>query len=183
MEIQSLRDLSQETIETERLSLVPISIEYAEQMYQELTDEVTRFMGIFSPKSIEEELSFIKGAREKMVHGTDLYLAILDRNTREYLGGVGLHQIDTGIPKLGIWLKKDAHGKKIGREAVTGVKHWADENLDFDYLAYPVDKDNIPSRKIAESLGGQVVWEGPITSPFGKELNEVKYHIPRASNS
>jgi len=32
----------------------------------------------------------------------------------------------------------------------------ANDNLEFDYMIYPVDKDNIPSRKIAESFGGVV---------------------------
>lgn len=36
------------------------------------------------------------------------------------------------------------------------IEKWAQDNILFDYLLYPVNKDNIPSRKITESLGGVV---------------------------
>lgn len=62
------------------------------------------------------------------------------------------------------------------------IKAWADKNLDYDYLIYPVCKDNIPSRKIAESLGGTVISSGIKVFPSGKRLEEVVYHIPRGEN-
>lgn len=179
MDKEVLKNLSNEIIQTERLVLTPVSVEYVDQMFQELTDEITQYMAIYPPKSIDDEVKFVNDSLEKMKKGADLYLVILDKTTKEYLGGVGLHKIDTRTPELGIWVKKRAHGKKIGREAIAGLKKWADKNLDFDYLIYPVDKDNIPSRKIAESLDGQVQSEGTRTFPSGKVLNEVTYHIPR----
>jgi len=77
---------------------------------------------------------------------------ILDKNTQEFFGCVGLHIKNPVAPELGIRIKKSAFGKKIGREAVAGLTNRARENLDFEYLFYPVDRDNIGSRKIAESL-------------------------------
>lgn len=174
-----LGDLSQEKIETERLLLEPVSIDYTEQMLQELTDEITRYMAIYSPKSIDEEVDFVNRSLDKMRKGIEFTAVILDKNTREYLGGAGIHHIDTKTPEFGVWTKKSAHGKKIGREAVTGLKTWADKNLDYDYLIYPVHKDNIPSRKIAESLGGVVMSSEIKITPWGKKLDEVIYHIPR----
>lgn len=177
MKTKTLRDLSAERIETKRLILIPVSADYADQMLIELTADITKYMAMYPPKSLNEELKFIKDARKKMVKGTDLVLMILDKITHEYLGGVGLHQIDTASPSLGIWIKKSAHGNKIGREAVEGVKLWAEENLIFDYLVYPVHKNNIPSRKIAEALKGKVVFAGIKRFPSGKVLDEVIYHI------
>lgn len=149
-------------------------------MFNELTDEITKYMAIYSPKSIDEEEDFVNRSLERIKQGTDLTVVILDKNTKEYLGGAGIRHIDTKTPELGIWTKKSAHGKKIGREAVTGLKKWAEDNLNFDYLVYPVHKENVPSRKIAESLGGKVVSEEVKVTPWGKELDEVIYHIPRS---
>lgn len=175
-----LRDLSNEQVETDRLFLVPVSMDYTETMLQELTDEVTKYMAIYSPKSIDEEITFVNKALDKMSQGTDLSLMILDKDTKEYLGGVTIRHLDSSTPDMGVWVKKSAQGKKIGREAVTGLKNWADQNLDFDYITYHVDKDNISSRKIAESLGGVIVSSGIKIMPWGKQLDEVVYHIPKA---
>ena len=174
-----LRDLSSERLETERLTLLPVSMEYAPLLLAELTDEITRYLSFFTPQSIDEEVSFINQSREKMRMGTDLALVILDNKSKEFLGIVGVHNLDTRSPEFGIWVKKSAHGKKIGREAVAGVYTWAVNNPEFDYFIYPAHKDNIPSRKIAESLGGVVVSSGKKVFPTGKEFDEVVYHIPR----
>ena len=39
-----------------------------------------------------------------------------------------------------------------GKEAITALKHWADANLRYEYLAHPVDRRNGASRRIPESL-------------------------------
>ncbi len=62
-------------------------------------------------------------------------------------------------PELGIWLKQAAHGHKYGLEAITAIKNWAIENLDYEYLLYPVDRVNIASTKILERLGGKIFRE------------------------
>ena len=47
----------------------------------------------------------------------------------------------------------------------------------FNYLVYPVDKENIPSRKIAECLDGKIFREETRVSMSGLVLNEVAYRI------
>ena len=114
-------------------------------------------------------------------------MTILDKQTKEFFGNVGLHRIQERVPELGIRIKQWAFGKKIWREAVAALEARAQQHLDFDYIRYPVDRDNIWSRKIAESLGGIVDKDEQ-----GKEkvtviqsldpkrlLNEVVYRIPK----
>ncbi len=80
---------------------------------------------------------------------------------------------------LGIWLKSGAHGNRYGREAINFLVQWTVENVDFDYLRYPVDRANIPSRKIAESLGGTVYEENRVETMSGGILDEVVYKITK----
>ena len=56
------------------------------------------------------------------------------------------------------------------------------ENIDFDYAIYPVDKANIASRKIAESLGGMVIKERRVKTMRGSYLDEVVYKIPKTES-
>ena len=37
---------------------------------------------------------------------------------------------------MGVWLKKSVHGHGFGKEAMTAIKKWADDNLDYDYILY-----------------------------------------------
>lgn len=165
------------SIETDRLLLVPISRKYADVIFKEFTPEITTYMAPKPPEKIEDTYEFIDSALDKMAKGNNIQLVILSKTNKEFLGCVGLHHIDTKTPELGIWTKKSAHGHKYGREAITGLVDWARKNLDFDYLLYPVDKRNIPSRRIPESLGGIPIRELKKPVESGKILDEIEFKI------
>lgn len=162
----------------ERLKLVPISVQYAEVIFEEFTDQITRFMIPATPKHINDIHEFIHISERNMEQNIDLTFAILDKSTEEFLGVCGLHgKPSPKEPILGIWLKKSAHGNRFGQEAIKFLTEWARQNLVYDYLIYPCDKDNIPSRKIAERLNGKIFRRGKVKSLSGKTLNEVAYKI------
>jgi RimJ/RimL family protein N-acetyltransferase len=96
----------------------------------------------------------------------------------EFLGICGLHiRAGPDTPELGIWLKKSAHGERLGREAIHCLVAWAKIHLDAAFLIYPVDRQNIPSRKIPESLGGVIFAEDKVKNMSGRILDEVIYRI------
>lgn len=170
-------DVSKVIIETERLRLEPVSCQYREESFKEFTPEITQFMFPKSPEKIEEVDEYLKNAQEKLQMGESLDMVILKKDTGEFLGRGGIHDINTKTPELGIWIKKSAHGNRYGREAVAAFKEWADTHLDYEYLTYPVDKRNIASRKIPESLGGIIKREFKQIGMGGQELDEVEYYI------
>ncbi len=173
-----MENLNEVTITTNELELVPTSQQYSPDIFREFSEDITTFMMPESPKKIEETQEYVASAIQKIEQGKDLTVVVLNKTTREFLGCAGLHNIDTETPELGIWIKKSAHGHGFGREAVTALKEWADKHLDYKYLRYPVDKRNIPSRKIPESLGGIVEGEEyTATTSKGRVLEEVEYRI------
>lgn len=164
-----MKNIHKLTIETERLLLVPITMEYAEEIFKEFTPEITTYMWPKPAKHISETKQFIQDSIQTMNAWTNYQTVILDKKTKEFLGCAWLHLDNPKAPELGIWIKKSAFGKKIGREAVAWVIDRAQKNMEFEYLFYPVDQKNIPSRKIAES-----VWWIVQTSENGEELVHMK---------
>lgn len=128
-------------------------------------------------KKIEDTEAYIQITIENMKKGEELVCAVLEKDTKEYLGMAGLHEASTEIPELGIWIKKSAHGHGYGREAVTALKQWADANVSYIHLIYPVAAANISSRKIPESLGGKIMREYENTSMGGQTWPYIDYWI------
>ena len=164
-------------IESERLKLIPTSEEYAQEIFKEFSDDLTVFMYPKPAKKIGETLSFINLSRKSMQKGEQLQVVILNKLTNEFIGHGGISKLNTDTPELGIWIKKSVHGHKFGREAVKALKEWIDKNKSYKYIIYPVDKRNIPSRKIAESLGGVIEDEYKKENMSGNILDEVEYRI------
>jgi RimJ/RimL family protein N-acetyltransferase len=170
-------DLTKSSITTERLLLVPLSQEYAHVIFDNFTHEITTYMFPAAPKRIDDTLAYINEQLPKIQSGENFHVVILEKTTQKFLGGAGISTLTSATPELGIWIKKTAHGHHYGREAIHGLKQWADAYLTYDYLIYPVDKRNIPSRKIAESLGGVIAKEYKKENMSGKLLDEIEYHI------
>lgn len=164
---------------TSRLLLKPISIIYKEEIFREFTEKITTYMCPRPPQEISETESFINDSIAKMKNEKHLGFVILKKDTKEFLGCTGIHNINHKTPELGIWLKKTAHGNSYGLETITALKEWAEENLDYEYLIYPVDKENIPSRKIPEKLGGEIAREYDKINLSGRVLHLVEYRIPK----
>ena len=172
-------NLNTARITTKRLTLLPVTDDYAEDMFREFTPAITRYMIPSSPKDISETKAFIAETTKPRSQNADLVLVILDKDTREFLGVCGLHpRQNPRQPEFGIWLKASAHGHGYGREAITGLYEWALQTIEADFFIYPVDKANIQSKKIPESLGGKIFEEKEVSTMDGGTLNEIVYKIP-----
>lgn len=167
-------------IESPNLIIKAISLDYASDIFKEFTPEITVYMFPKSPEKIEETIAFINSSTTENEQGASFQAVIVDKNTGEFIGCGGVHHIDTPHPEFGIWIKKSAHGHGYGKEAVLAMKTWADENLTYEYLLYPVDKANIASCRIPESMGGKIVKEYTKTGLSANILNIVEYRVYRS---
>ena len=166
------------TIESDRIKLLIIDNKFENDIFREFTQEVTTYMIPSPPENIEETRDFIAASRNGIKAGYNLQFVVISKATGEFLGNCGLHgENKVKTPEIGIWLKKNAHGKRYGREAVRTLVDWSKKNINLDYFIYPVDRRNIASRKIPESLGGQIIKESQTTIPTGKKLDIVVYKI------
>lgn len=168
------------TICSERIRLVPATAEFGDDLFREFTPEITRYM---MPKPCErrEELDAILAIfAEQRAKGLELIFAVTNKASGEFIGCCGLHiRGEAEAPHLGLWIKKSAHGNKYGREAISTLVQWASENLVVEGFIYPVDRNNIASRRIPESLGGTIIDETKVENMSGNILDEVIYLIPR----
>ncbi len=148
-------DTSNITIETKNLLLQPITLDYKEEIFKEFTPEITTYMFPKSADKIEETIEFIETSMKENKEGSNFQVVVLNKETKEYLGSAGIHNINTKTPELGIWIKKSAQGNAYGKEAIIAFKEWADNNLDYEYILCPIADINYASRRIPEFLGGK----------------------------
>ena len=167
-------------LEFEDYKIIPVSLDYAEEIFQSFTHDITHFMTAKAPDKIEDTIKFIEDSIKENKANERLRLFILNKKNNEFVGSFGLGKIRTKEPEFGIWIKKEYHGKNIGKKAITTLKNWAEQNFDYDCFIYPVDKNNIPSRRIPESLGGKIIDEYKVTNQSGNVLDIVDFKIPNS---
>lgn len=170
-------DTSNRTIATKNLFLKGITLEYKDDIFREFTGEITTHMFPRPAERMEQIIEFIESSIKENKEGSNFQIVILDRIRKDFLGCCGLHHIDQKTPELGIWIKKSSHGNGYGKEAVIALKEWADKNLDYEYLIYPVDDQNLASRRIPKFFGGEIAREYDEISMGGRKLHLLEYRI------
>ncbi|MGD2120051.1 MAG: GNAT family N-acetyltransferase [Chromatiales bacterium] len=172
------QDLLALTLVGKRILLSPVSRGYAWDLQVEFNEQVTRYMIPRPVDDIKQMYDYVDACREKMLAGEELTLVITSVESGEFLGVCALHGSAASIePELGIWIKQAAQGRGLGREAVQTLLLWVRDNLDLDFLTYAVDKQNLPSRKLVEFLGGHVMQHKLQPSRSGRMLDQLVYQL------
>ncbi|MCD1656111.1 GNAT family N-acetyltransferase [Treponema zuelzerae] len=170
-------DLTLEVIETERLLLVLADLKFANEIFKNFNSETTKYMYPKPANDISETIDFLSNSILEMKKGTNYQVIITKKDTHEFIGCAGLHDLTSEIPELGIWIKKESFGNKYGQETIKGIVNWAVKQNKWNKARYPVDKRNISSRKIPESLNGIIVKEFKSINMSNVELDEVEYEV------
>jgi len=171
-------DLLEVEIVTDRLVIRPTSFIDVEPIFSKFNERVTRYMFPSPASSSTETASFIADSIEGMIDRTDLQVTILRKDMQsQFAGCAGLHHPESRTPEIGIWLAEGSQGMGFGLEAVEAICGWAADEIECDYIIYPVDLANTASRHIAESLGAEVEDEYDRVTPDGRILNIVEYRI------
>lgn len=163
---------------TTRLRLNPIDMTYAEEVFVNFTPQVCAFMFPRPAQDISDTHAFIEKSMNLYDLGKEIVFAATIKDTNEFIGCMGIHQIDTDYPELGVWTKVSSHGNGYGLEGMNAIIEYAKKNYSFKALRYPVDRRNFASRRIAESNGGIIVDRMHVVGAQGNELEIIEYRIP-----
>ncbi|MBP1165884.1 MULTISPECIES: GNAT family N-acetyltransferase [unclassified Chryseobacterium] len=139
-------------IKTKRLVLRPVKDLYIDDILEHFTNEVTRYMPFDPQGSRQDIITFVNESKRTLLQNTDLVMVALDSDG-DFAGCCGIHNITKESVELGLWLKKSSQGKGLGTEIIKALIEFLEKNFTFKYILYPVDEENIASRKIPEKLG------------------------------
>ncbi len=140
-------------IETERLFLVPVEVEYASYYLKFFTSKLTKYMYPEPFENIESAIIFIEEFIKWQKEGIDLACNILDKKN-EFIGGIEIYGLDSKTPEVGVWIREDMQHIGYGREALSGFLEFFRKNMIIDYFIYEADRRNIESINLVKILGG-----------------------------
>ncbi|AZA79232.1 N-acetyltransferase [Chryseobacterium sp. G0186] len=161
-------------IKTEHLTLQPVDDSDIDDILEHFTSEITRYMP-FNPQGNRQDIvDFVNKSKKNLSENTDLVMVALDSNG-DFVGCCGIHNITDESIELGLWLKKSSQGKGFGTEIIKTLVDFIENNFTCKYILYPVDEENIMSRKIPEKLGFIPVEKYKKRKDSSVDLNIVEY--------
>jgi RimJ/RimL family protein N-acetyltransferase len=154
-----------------RLQLSQFQMMDAQEVFGCITTAIAKFMP-WEPPSWREYLTRCE-KRVQMPEPNNFSFVIRRLENNECLGMASFEAADSVSPELGLWLRESARRQGFGREVVAALVKWGHATLGKRSFIYPVAVQNTASRRIAESLHGEVI--GSRTNP---KYESVVYRIP-----
>lgn len=141
---------------TERLNLVQVSKKHSESYFDIMSrDEVTKYYGMDSLKTIEDADLIIDSMHNTFVNNKGMRWAILLQNTETFVGTVGLNNLNLQGKKaeIGYELHPYYWNKGITTEAVKEVLRYSFEELQLFRMGAVTYPQNEPSIYLLQRLG------------------------------
>ena len=117
--------------------------------------EIGRYTTVPSPYEERHARQWLTAAEAGMAAGTDIAAVVLDAETGELLGSVGVHGIDpaSGRCAAGYWVAAGARGRGVASRALRLLAGYVFGELGLSRIEIWVEPENRASRGVAEAVG------------------------------
>jgi ribosomal-protein-serine acetyltransferase len=143
------------------ITIRPYRSDDVEPLYEavrESIDEIAPWLPWCHPAYVREDSKAWVTSREPAWKLEDEYSFVVeDTNTRHFLGGIGINQIDRihNIGNLGYWVRTSEAGRGIATAATRLAAHFAFEQIRLHRLEILAVVENIGSQRVAEKAGAK----------------------------
>lgn len=141
------------TWESKDLLFQCIAPKHLKDYFENLTPNVAKYLSFDSMENDKILREFIRISQIEQQRGTCLVMAVLDKNTKEFLGSCGIHDINVRNAELGLWLKESAQGKGYGTQVVETMLQICKEHTASKSVIYCLEQENKASIGLCEKFG------------------------------
>jgi len=105
--------------------------------------------------TVEDSEEYARRANASWILREDLPLLIFDKNSGQFIGGTGFHNIKWNVPRfeIGYWVRSSCVGQGYVSEATRALSLFAFKQFGAKRIEIRCDADNISSRRVAERSG------------------------------
>ena len=134
-------------LEDEEILLRPPTADDVSALTEALQDpEIPRWTRVPSPYTEDDARSWLASTGEER-------FLIVDRDTGDLLGGVGLRPDGEGVGEIGYWVRREARGRGVAPRAVRLLSEWALRERGLARISLITEPENVASQRVAEKAG------------------------------
>ncbi|MCC6643663.1 GNAT family N-acetyltransferase [Candidatus Peregrinibacteria bacterium] len=146
-----------ENLDTDRMDLKLVSAEWIDEIFAEIRGNVARHFINFEDRN--ELQTWINENRRLFARGEKIEMVMLRKESGEFLGMVSIRNLNIN-PEIGVWVKINAQGQGLAREALETLISWYKIRTGIaEKIKYVVEKGNDASIGLAKKMGMQYIGD------------------------
>jgi len=147
-------------IDTPKITLQPISLEFISEIHSGYTHEVAKFLYAQPCKKLSDTARRIEFAIEQMRLGLQSNFQIRDNETDSFIGCANVrHHKPKSPPRLAFWLKEEWQHRGFGTETYMALKKYIDSTLIYEFLVIKILDENIAAKHLLKKIGAKELDE------------------------
>lgn len=160
--------------------LIPYILDYAQDFYNEYTDEIAQYMYLECFKSLDEVISYFNQSCHFDKIGETLHYLILDK--KEFLGAIEVYNLNDEYPEIGVWIKKSKQSSGIASIVLSQLLILLNNQYKKEYYMYCFDINNQPSRSLLNKFNYSYGYHTQLITETFKVL-EVDVYLFNIKNN
>jgi ribosomal-protein-serine acetyltransferase len=146
---------------TSRFTIRPYRLEDVAEVYaaaDESREHIGKWMSWMTPGYSENDAqSWVAHAGAAWKNEAEFQHVIIDANDHSIVGSCGLNRLNriVAVCILGYWVRASRLGEGAARQATLLLREFGFQTLSFNRLEIVVAVGNLPSQRVAESVGAQ----------------------------
>lgn len=166
------------TIETERLTIKPVSEEDIQDIFDWASEEISEYLARNIKESFEDSANFVKKCIEQKTNKTDLVLVVREKTTNQFVWLGSIHNINKLNPFYGLRVSQNQQSKWFATEYTKAILDRAFINLDSKtYITYEAYEPNTASKNIANKIWAKLITTQEAKSRKHEKLLTNIYYI------
>lgn len=174
---QEMKTVISTVISTDRLTIVPLQMEYAKSLHTYISDVDNARMMLFLPHdSWEETVEFVRKAELEWRKPRPEYYEFIVLLDEQNVGSVSVYMEDdfqTG--ELGYIIDKRYWHQGIATESMRALIGFSIEQLGLKHFTAHCDADNAGSRHVLEKLGMQLTIDNGVRKNRASDEEKTEY--------
>lgn len=158
---------------TQRLKIIPLTIEFAQAILDQNSATVQQYFIVFN--SLAQVQRWLEDYFKLEAEGKKIETVLLSREDNSLVGMVAFDHLKNSEIELRIWVSPKFQGLGLAKEACKALLSELILTQIRKPVLYIVNKENIPSINLAKSLGFGLIRE--ITDEDGDDYLEFKLDV------
>lgn len=143
-------------LKTERFILEKMDENYFEPLVNMVSDkDVMKYSGSQVTDAIKHAEFYLQKIDAMYKNKKGIRWAVVDKATNNFIGDIGLYNIDlySNNTEIGYTIARNYWRQGIATECIKEIEKFAFSRLNMNRIIAMIDKNNIPSVRLAEKLG------------------------------
>jgi aspartyl-tRNA synthetase len=169
-------DLDTLEIQTERLTLKPVSMDYAQDIPGIFTPETIQTLSAKIAEQLKNPSEYVAKIISKTKSKNNLFVCILNKENK-LMGIVNVSDLNNENISFGIAINHTFWGNGYGYEALSALLDWVKVHINCKKIRYASQEENLRSINLAKKLGGVFVGKSKHLRSDNQLVDTVRYDI------